>query len=99
MVQIIRLLSSIVVVKYKSHSWILGLMKKSLPPLEKKRKTESSEITNTHTSLIFMRANKFPIDQEKPSMYVLCSFPKESMTDTINAMDHPLREVVEGHTI
>jgi len=42
-----------------------------------------------------MRANKFAIDQAKPSMYVLCSFPKESMTDTINAMDHPLQEVVK----
>jgi len=81
MVQIIRPSSSIVIVEYKSHPWILGIMKKSPPPLEKKRKIESSEITNTHTTSIFIGANNYSINQAKPSMYVLCFFPRDSMTD------------------
>jgi len=37
--------------------------------------------------LDFMRANKLPIYQVKPSMYVFCAFPKEGMVDTIDALD------------
>jgi len=42
-----------------------------------------------------MRANKLPIYQIKTFMYIPCAFPKESTTNTIDAMDHPLWKIIK----
>jgi len=74
-------------------------MEETLPPLEKKSKFKDSKVANSHTSHIFRRANKFPLNQAKPTMYALGAFSKESTTDTINATIHPLRKVKEQHEV
>jgi len=52
-------------------------MKKSPSPLEEKGKIERPKVAYTQGTLIFMGANKLPIDQGKPPCMFLVPFQKK----------------------